>query len=476
MRNPNVRLALLYYVLVQAAQSLYSQNPLAALVEIIDGGDDAAVGVVTGAQGVANLLAAIPAGILADRYRRDFALRIAACVGICAAALSTYTLWYAKRQHEHDENEHNTLGQRAYVMLVLSYACWGVFNGSVSGPLEALFGDSVETGSRSFVYQLKSALRTAGNAIGPLISIVIFSVRGDVWRVDDLSLVMFCGLALTVCPIACLFFFSDEKSLGAESEAFGAADTDEITTPLVVEDEDEDDDEDEDAEAPRRCQSTDSMVSDLGSPATDTRPFKYRVIPYLVATSDMLTMLGSGMTIRFFALFFKNAAHMSPSAVQAVFVVVPLGISVCAMGAQRLAARLGRCGVVILCRIAGVSLLVAMTVIDPTKNKVTLLVVYIARSWLMNCHSGLTKSLVNDFVLKRHRGFWNSLESINAFSWCGSAMLGGFLVRMYTYETTFLITAALQGLSIVPIFVLLRIVPAEVEGGVAAPAAEEDSD
>ena len=146
----------------------------------------------------------------------------------------------AKRQHEHDENEHNTLGQRAYVMLVLSYACWGVFNGSVSGPLEALFGDSVETGSRSFVYQLKSALRTAGNAIGPLISIVIFSVRGDVWRVDDLSLVMFCGLALTVCPIACLFFFSDEKSLGAESEAFGAADTDEITTPLVVEDEDED--------------------------------------------------------------------------------------------------------------------------------------------------------------------------------------------------------------------------------------------
>jgi hypothetical protein len=43
-----------------------------------------------------------------------------------------------------------------------------------SSPLEALFGDSVESGNRSQIYVWRSSLRTLGNAIGPLASVFVF--------------------------------------------------------------------------------------------------------------------------------------------------------------------------------------------------------------------------------------------------------------------------------------------------------------
>ena len=60
---------------------------------------------------------------------------------------------------------------------VLKMAC-AVGMGLHGAPLEALFGDSVESGRRSHVYVLRSALRTAGNALGPLVAVVVFCIYG----------------------------------------------------------------------------------------------------------------------------------------------------------------------------------------------------------------------------------------------------------------------------------------------------------
>lgn len=53
---------------------------------------------------------------------------------------------------------------------------------------------------------------------------------------------------------------------------------------------------------------------------------------------------------------------------------------------------------------------------------------YLLRTWLMNCTSGLTKSMLNDYVSRRNRAKWNALESVNLFSWSGSSLLGGYLI------------------------------------------------
>lgn len=45
---------------------------------------------------------------------------------------------------------------------------------------------------------------------------------------------------------------------------------------------------------------------------------------------------------------------------------------------------------------------------------------------------------------QRQRGRWNSLNSVLAFGWCGSAVLGGFLLDAFDFDLTFLITAFFQ--------------------------------
>ena len=42
--------------------------------------------------------------------------------------------------------------------------------------------------------------------------------------------------------------------------------------------------------------------------------------------------------------------------------------------------------------------------------------------------------MLNDYVAHRHRAKWNSLESLNNFSWSGSAMLGGVIVDKFGYR------------------------------------------
>ena len=48
-------------------------------------------------------------------------------------------------------------------------------------------------------------------------------------------------------------------------------------------------------------------------------------IPYIVFISGLITSLGSGMTVKFFPLFFKDEVGMTPSQVQTIYVLVPLG-------------------------------------------------------------------------------------------------------------------------------------------------------
>ena len=103
--------------------------------------------------------------------------------------------------------------------------------------------------------------------------------------------------------------------------------------------------------------------------------------------------------------------------------------------------------------------------------------------------------MLNDYVARRHRAKWNSLESLNNFSWSGSAMLGGVIVDKFGYRCdaqqrqphhhhhiivyddarrrrcTFLITAGLQTLSFLLLVPLAVIVTHERRTNAHADAA-----
>ena len=78
------------------------------------------------------MLAALPAGCLADRYRRDYVLKGAAVLGTIAAATLAIALLY----------------QLPVPSLFGACALLGIYTGFNNAPLEALFADCIPRGKR----------------------------------------------------------------------------------------------------------------------------------------------------------------------------------------------------------------------------------------------------------------------------------------------------------------------------------------
>jgi hypothetical protein len=74
-----------------------------------------------------------------------------------------------------EDAEATRIANELFYTLLGSSALWGIFMGLHSAPLEALFADSTVSGQRSKLFVWRSSLRTLGNVLGPLLSIVIFS-------------------------------------------------------------------------------------------------------------------------------------------------------------------------------------------------------------------------------------------------------------------------------------------------------------
>ena len=150
--NHNVLLTLMYAPMLSMYSSLLAQMPLAAYIDLITKDSNLSVGLATGAQGVVSLLVAIPASVLADRFGRQVCLRAAAVVAALAAAYMGVCVLYLDGLVDD-----TTL----FYLLVASSAQWGVFMGLHAAPLEALFGDSIESGARSLLCAARAIRRRA---------------------------------------------------------------------------------------------------------------------------------------------------------------------------------------------------------------------------------------------------------------------------------------------------------------------------
>jgi hypothetical protein len=79
--------------------------------------------------------------------------------------------------------------------------------------------------------------------------------------------------------------------------------------------------------------------------------------------------------------------------------------------------------------------------------------------------------VLNENVPKRWRGRVSAVDSIRAFSWSGSAALGGVLVQRLGFQATFRITAAIKLAAALPLLPLLAHVPDGVGAGARRGAA-----
>lgn len=162
---------------------------------------------------------------------------------------------------------------------------------------------------------------------------------------------------------------------------------------------------------------------------------------------------------------------MTPIQVNVLFMAVPLSVAACALFTRRLALLIGRVQAILSVGIPGVLLLLSMYwmgrgydlkqsgSVPLWRNWSVIIPVYLVRTALINSSKPLKKSILMDYVPKKRRGLWNALDSVMAFGWSGSAIVGGYLVDNYGYGETFLYTALLQALAYMMTATLLLFVP-----------------
>ena len=444
--NLNVRLTLTFAILLSMCSSLLSQTPLAYFILLLRHENHLSVGGVTGLQGLMSMLTAIPASLAADRFGRQVLLRIGSAVGFCAVCYTSVCLLVLRGRISDDA---------LYWCMCGASAFFGFWMGLYAAPLEALFGDSIESGRRSRLYVLRSALRTSGTALGPLVSIVVFCIYGDSWKPNELVSVMILGCVVACLPCAILCLFRDSRALGSLSEGFLSRSPVGVASGVGV------------GGGGTEGSGVDGL-DPLGGGGTPPKPPPHRwalrphhVAP-LIAITDLISMLGSGMTANFIPLWFGQKLELHPIAVNALLIASPTGIALAALAAQRLSLHCGRITVSAGCRAAGVLMLVALSLVDESEP-LTIVPLYLLYRWSMNCTTALTKSVLNDYVRNARRSRWNALESLNFLSWSGSAALGGKLIDQpgIGYRHTFQVTAAVQLVSLLLLLPLLSVVSAE---------------
>ena len=211
---------------------------------------------------------------------------------------------------------------------------------------------------------------------------------------------------------------------------------------------------------------TDNGSNDISTTTNSMKKPSYLFIASMIAGGDVITGLASGMTIKFFPIFFMTILRLSPLRLSLLYFVTPLMTTLFSQGTQKLGLLWGRIFATLFVKSCGISLLILLAALAVHRETITsnssnlstidnfILFVFVLRTASMNCSKGLTKSIIMDIVPKDQRGRWNALESINNATFSGSAILGGYLVEKYGFIHNFLFTAGLQFLAMFPLVII----------------------
>ncbi len=428
--NINVKLAFVFSFITSLGRGIWMGSVLSAYIYYFSGNSNITLGQTSLAMGLTMTVVVFPAGILADKFRRDIMLKIASVFGLAGLAVILFG---------------NNM-----VSIFVALSLWGFYQALTRPALESILADSLESGRRSRVYSWLHLVRQIAQSIGPFISVLLFYLFGDEWELPILKNVILVGILVTAVSIILMEFFNDKKSLGSVSESIL-----EEEEPVALEDD-----------------NKNGLRSRL--------PRKAKLIPYLLVGSNVIIGIGAGMTIKFFPIFFIEVYNMKPMWVSGIMGITAIFTGISGMVAQKFSLKRGRPLMIFSVQLLATLCLFGL-VFYPT---IWLLIpLFVARGSLMNAGQPLSRSILMDVVPKKNRGKWNSLETLAwGFFWNFSALIGGYLVgdvssRMFwtveiltsgdpagiipKFWLVFLVTACVYVVGLIPLLLLIPLVKTE---------------
>ena len=359
------------------------------------------LGITSGVTGIAMTALVFPSGFMADKYSRDTMLKAASWIGAAAMLLLMFA-------------------GSIYAIFIAMFL-WGAFQGLSRPAFEAIFADSVPSGKRSGVYAKIHLTDQIAMAVGPFMNVGLFFILGDEWNIVTLRSIMYFGVFFSLLSAVMLQLFKDSRTLGDESE---------------------------------------SMLTTKDNANSDKDPNdKAKKIAYLLVGSNLIVGMGAGMTVKFFPVFFWARYGMKPISVQIVMGTTLIMTGLFGIIAQKFSESKGRVEIMLAVKLLATACLFIIAYYPPL---IILLPLFVLRGSLMNSAQPLSRSILMDTVPKKHRGKWNSIETISwGLFWNASAVIGGFLIGDNNFRLCFLVTAGIYLLGSIPIILLIPLVRKE---------------
>ncbi len=376
------------------------------------------LGSTSAVTGVAMLVSVLPGGVLADKWSIKGTLMVAAFLGSAGLVMLAFGSGLSA--------------------IVLGLFFWGIFQGLSRPAAETMLANSTVSGERSSIYARAHIIDQIGMGTGPLLNIILFLVLGDRWELPILQRVILVGILFSFASALVLLNVRKEHSLGDESEAL------------------------------ERGENSGAGKGDAKLLRREKfRRGAARFIPHVFLASSFVIGFGAGMTVKFFPVFFRSIYGFQPIAVQIVMGSGLLVTAAATMVAQKLSVKRGRAEMIVglqalsIASLAGMAFYPAVWLIVP---------LFIFRGALMNATTPLSRTIVMDYVPKKRRGIWSSLQTVAwGLFWNVSAMLGGFLIGEDNFRFAYLITAGIYILGTIIIIPLIPLIHREQGGSVPAP-------
>jgi len=183
------------------------------------------------------------------------------------------------------------------------------------------------------------------------------------------------------------------------------------------------------------------------------------IVPATILLSNLIVGMGAGMTIKFFPIFFIEIYKLKPITVQLIMGIMLITTGVLGLIARNISLKRGRVLIIFILQAIATACLIGIAFYPPLW---VLIPLFIARGSLMNAGEPLSRSLIMDYVPKKYRGLFNSLQAIAwGLFWNFSAVVGGYLIGSNNrFYLCFFTTA---GIYVVGVLLLLLIIPYDIK-------------
>ena len=394
-------------------------------VRSVSTGPNSLVGFNQGVCGVVKLLAVAPIGWWVDRdpTRRVQPLRASLFLGLATVIIGGFLL--------HTD-------QFALAMVLTS--CCGIFIELCKSASRSILTDSIPEGKREGIFVTQWVCYLLGAASGPfLAAVAILASSGS--SSANVKLALVCGLVV-LAPIALIIFAFVDPPTRESMEC-----------------------------VPKVTHGNDRVnVSNLS-----VKSCTCGKVPILCVAFSVVTVLGGGLIVPFFILFFENDIHLSLVHVNLLEGCSWFFIATCSKAGAWISKHFGRVPTMLsiftLC--TALTFMLCFGLPAPM-----LMVVFLFRRGLGNCIKPLLDSVVADFTPSTQRGMWNAFLSIGVAGWSGSALLGGVLADQHGYTFVIFITSVVYAGSLLLLMPLVGLVRDTDKCPIdpTDPAASEDSE